>query len=86
MPEVSRFFGIIIKMFFNDHNPPHFHVEYGDYEALIDIHRLSVFAGHLPPRVLGLTIEWANLHHGELIDNWKRVEEMEPLNKIAPLE
>ncbi len=51
MPEISRFFGIVIKMFFDDHNPPHFHAEYGDSEALIDIRSLSVFAGRLPPRV-----------------------------------
>ncbi len=49
MPEISRFFGIVIKMFFDDHNPPHFHAEYSGYLALIDIRNLSVFSGHLPP-------------------------------------
>ena len=59
MPEISRFYGIIIKMFFDDHNPPHFHALYGDHEVLIDINTFAVFAGHLPPRALGLVIEWA---------------------------
>ena len=61
MPEISRFLGIVIKMFVNDHNPPHFHAFYGEHEALIEIKGLSVFAGRLPPRVLGLVIEWATL-------------------------
>ncbi len=61
MPEVSRFFGIVIKMFFDDHNPPHFHAEYSGYLALIDIRNLSAFSGHLPPRVMGLVIEWATI-------------------------
>jgi hypothetical protein len=62
MPEISRFFGIVIKMFFDDHNPPHFHAEYGGDVALIDIRTLAVFSGRLPPRVTGLVIEWATLH------------------------
>lgn len=57
MPEVSRFFGIVIKMFWDDHAPPHFHAFYEDELALVDITTLSVFAGHLPPRALGLVIE-----------------------------
>jgi|SRR5713226_5954303 len=66
MPEISRFFGIVIKMFFDDHNPPHFHAEYGGDLALIDIRTLAVFSGRLPPRVTGLVIEWATLHQREL--------------------
>jgi hypothetical protein len=57
MPEISRFLGIIIKMYFEDHLPPHVHVEYGEHEALIDIHTLVVIGGRLPPRVLGLVVE-----------------------------
>jgi len=57
MPEICRFFGIIVKMFFGDHSPPHFHAYYGEHEALIDIHNLSIFAGRLPPRAIGLVIE-----------------------------
>lgn len=86
MPEISRFFGIIIKMFFDDHNPPHFHAEYGDSEALIDIRSLSVFAGRLPPRVMGLIVEWATLHQQELLDDWGRAQEQQALQKIPPLE
>jgi len=86
MPEISRFLGIVVKMFFDDHNPPHFHVEYGDERAAIDINSLSVFAGHLPPRVLGLVIEWAVLHQSELIEDWQRAKSQEPLRRIDPLE
>jgi hypothetical protein len=86
MPEISRFFGIVIKMFFDDHNPPHFHAEYGDKVALIDIRNLSLFSGKLPPRVLGLVIEWATLHRQELLDDWERAKAQEALDKIAPLE
>ena len=59
MPEICRFYGIIIKMFFEDHNPPHFHAEYGSFEALIEIDTLAVIGGKLPPRALGLVMEWA---------------------------
>ncbi len=85
MPEISRFYGIIIKMFFDDHNPPHFHALYGDYEVLIDINTFAVFAGHLPPRALGLVIEWSTLHQKELLDDWHRAQGHKPLNKIDPL-
>ena len=68
MPEVSRFFGIVIRMFSDDHNPPHFHAFYVDDLALVDMSTLSVFAGRLPPRALGLVIEWATLHQQELLD------------------
>ncbi len=86
MPEISRFFGIVIKMFFDDHNPPHFHAEYGDSEALIDIRTLSVFAGRLPPRVMGLIVEWSTLHQQELLDDWGRAQAQQALQKIHPLE
>lgn len=86
MPEISRFFGIVIKMFFDDHNPPHFHAFYGDHEALIDITHLSVFAGFLPPRALGLLIEWATLHQSELLEDWARAQKLQPLENIAPLQ
>ena len=85
MPEISRFFGIVIKMFFDDHNPPHFHASYGEEEALIEIRTLTVFAGQLPPRVLGLVIEWATLHQQELMGDWQRGQNKQSLVKIAPL-
>ena len=85
MPEISRFYGIIIKMYFNEHTPPHFHVRYGECEALVSINTLAVISGKLPPRALGLVIEWASLHQDELNTQWERAENLEPLGKIAPL-
>ena len=86
MPEISRFFGIVIKMFVDDHNPPHFHAFYGEYEGLVEIHGLSLFAGRLPPRVLGLVIEWANLHQQELVEDWARSQGHQPVVRIEPLQ
>jgi len=86
MPEISRFFGIIIKMFFDDHNPPHFHAEYGSDLALIDIGNLSLFSGRLPPRAIGLVIEGATLHQQELLADWDRARAQQELLKIEPLE
>ncbi len=85
MPEISRFFGIVIKMFFDDHNPPHFHAEYGESRAIVDIRSLSAFAGSLPPRVMGLVVEWAALHRQELLDDWQRARAQDALQKIDPL-
>ena len=85
MPEISRFFGIVVRMFADDHNPPHFHAVYGDLEVLIDIRDLSVFAGNLTPRALGLVIEWAALHQSELLADWDRAHNHEPVAKIEPL-
>jgi hypothetical protein len=86
MPEISRFFGIVIKMFFDDHNPPHFHAEYSSDLALIDIRNLSVFSGRLPPRVMGLVIECATIHQEELFVDWERARSQKDLLKISPLE
>jgi hypothetical protein len=85
MPEIARFYGIVIKMFFDDHNPSHFHAFYGEYEVLINIDSFAVFAGNLPPRALGLVIEWATQHQDELLRNWERAQGQEPLSKIEPL-
>ena len=86
MPEVSRFFGIVIAMFYNDHPPPHFHARYSGERALIGLDTLSVLEGRLSPRVLGLVVEWAALHRRELLDNWETARREEPLKPIAPLE
>jgi len=86
MPEISRFFGVVIKMFFDDHNPPHFQAEYGADVALIDIRSLAVFSGRLPPRVTGSVVEWVTLHQRELLANWEKARAREALQKIAPLE
>ena len=85
MPEIARFFGIVIKMFFDEHNPPHFHASYGEEEALIEIQTPRVFAGHLSPRALGLVIEWATLHQAELLADWNRAQNHQTLIKIEPL-
>ena len=85
MPELSRFYGIVIRMFFNDHAPPHFHAYYGSDEALFTIENLSLFAGRLPPRATGLVIEWAGLHQKELIEAWNRARSLEAPGSIAPL-
>jgi hypothetical protein len=85
MPEISRFYGIIIKMYFADHAPPHFHAEYGEDQALIDIYTLALIAGKLPPRAMGLVVEWASLHQDELKDLWHKAEDLQPLGKIVPL-
>jgi len=86
MPEICRFLGIIIKMFYDDHNPPHFHAEYGDSLALVAIRNLSIFSGRLPPRVTGLVIEWATLHQQDLLTDWERAREHQELQLIPPLE
>lgn len=86
MPELSRFFGIVVKMFWDEHNPPHFHAFYSGDEVLIDIRSLSIFAGRLAPRALGLVIEWATLHQQELLRAWERAQRQESLERIAPLE
>ena len=86
MPEVARFFGLVIAMHYNDHEPPHFHVRYGEQKAFIDIETLTVLAGSLPPRTLGLVIEWAARYQKELLENWDRVKRQEPLKRIPPLE
>ncbi|GHT54860.1 hypothetical protein FACS189451_07370 [Bacteroidia bacterium] len=85
MPQISQFFGIIIRMFYDEHNPPHFHAQYGEYKCCIDIQLLSVIEGYLPARALGLVIEWGILHKDELIDNWHHMEQQESLQKIEPL-
>lgn len=86
MPEISRFFGIIVAMYYDDHPPPHFHVRYGEHRAILEIEPVALLAGTLPPRVLGLVIEWATLHREELEQNWHHAREQAPLNPIAPLE
>ncbi|MDQ7029186.1 MAG: DUF4160 domain-containing protein [Ardenticatenia bacterium] len=85
MPEICRFFGISIKMYFGDHPPPHFHGEYGEHRAVIDIRTLTVIGGHLPPRALGLVVEWASQHQAELLELWERAANHQPLYKLPPL-
>ena len=85
MPEISRFYGIIVAMFFGDHNPPHFHARYGAEKVAIEIETLRILEGHLPPRALGLVIEWASQHKNELMQNWELAEHNQAPIKIEPL-
>lgn len=86
MPEISRFFGIIIKMYYGDHAPPHFHTEYGEHKAVIDINTLALIGGHMPPRALGMVIEWGLQYRQELLDLWDLAARLQPLHKLPPLE
>lgn len=86
MPEISRFYGIVIKMYYNNHAPPHFHAEYGRVEMLVGIDTLAVIAGKLPPRATGLVIEWAAQHASELQTAWNQARGMNPIDRIDPLD
>ena len=85
MPEISCFLGIVIRMYFNDHNPPHFHVEYNEFEASVVIETLGMMEGRLPARVLSLVVEWASLHQIELLDNWEGIRTNGVYHRIEPL-
>ena len=86
MPEISRFYGIVVGMFYDEHRPPHFHVRYGGYEAAVRIRDLAVIQGRLPPRTRGLVVEWAAQHQSELLANWQSAEADKPLRPILGLE
>ncbi len=85
MPVISRFYGILIAMYFNDHNPPHFYAKYSGYEALFDFNG-SIIEGELPKRAVKFVQEWISFHKSELEENWEKARSGEPLNYIAPLE
>lgn len=86
MPEISRFYGIVIRMYLRgEHPPPHFHVQYGEYRASVSIDGLEVVDGDLPPRAARLVYDWAKLHKQELRDNWSRAQAHETLLPIEPL-
>ena len=86
MPEVSRFFGIMIRMYFDEHNPPHFHAIYAGSEVQVGIEPILVLEGKLPNRATSLVIEWAALHQRELMLNWNRLRNDQPIVAIKPLE
>jgi Domain of unknown function (DUF4160) len=85
MPTLSTFYGILIRMFFNDHAPPHFHARYGEFEATIDIDTQGVIQGELPRRALILVQEWAMIHREELFEDWRLCRENRSPAKIEPL-
>ena len=81
MPEICRFLGIVITMYFDEHNPPHFHVRYNEYRASVEIRTLNVMVGAIPAKVRGLVEEWAELHQQELLQMWESQE----FHKVDPL-
>jgi hypothetical protein len=85
MPRISEFYGIVIEMYWSDHNPPHFHAKYGEYRSEIEIGNLGVLRGKLPAKATALVIEWAALHQDELLAQWERARNHQPLNRIDPL-
>lgn len=86
MPEISRFFGIIIALYYNDHAPPHFHAKYGSDEASVLIKTGEILDGSLSKRALRLVEEWRALHQSELENDWELARAKHPLIKIEPLE
>jgi len=86
MPEISRFFGIVISMHYVDHEPPHFHARYGEHEAAVAIESLGILRGHLPSRAHALVLEWASARRHELMADWALAREHRPLAPVAPLE
>ncbi|MCX6950550.1 MAG: DUF4160 domain-containing protein [Opitutae bacterium] len=85
MPELSRFYGISIRMYFADHAPPHFHALYGEEEVVIDIRRLAIIRGNFSPRAFGLLMEWASIHQDDLLTAWDQAVKAQAPMKIAPL-
>jgi hypothetical protein len=82
MPEIARFYGIIIKLFFGDHPPPHFHAVYGEYVGLFNIETIEMIEGDLPNRAKKMIVEWSKLHQNELREMWNKQE----FRKLPPLE
>jgi hypothetical protein len=85
MPEICRFLGIVIAMYYREHQPPHFHAKYGDQTGVFAIEDLRLIEGSLPNRVISLVLEWAFEHRDELMKNWALTMAKKPLRKIAPL-
>jgi hypothetical protein len=85
MPEICRFYGIIIYMYWIDHAPPHFHAQYGEYEGQFLIDNFALYKGNMPSKALALVVEWASQHKQELLENWEKSQKIEPFKKIEPL-
>lgn len=85
MPEICRFLGIVIYMLYNDHSPPHFHAEYGEYKITVEI-ATGVIEGRFPRRALSALMEWYELYRDQLSADWELASRHEPLKKIPPLE
>jgi hypothetical protein len=85
MPEISRFLGVVIAMYYRDHAPPHFHAYYGEYEMVVDVNT-GVVDGRFPRRALGHVLEWLQAHRAELLADWELARQKQPLSPIDPLE
>ena len=85
MPRISSFYGIVIWMYWDDHNPPHFHATYGEFEILINILDFSTYAGFIPARAFGLLMEWTSMHQEELLNDWELMKQSLPPKSIEPL-
>ena len=85
MPIISEFFGIKATMYYDDHNPPHFHADYNGEKILVDILKGRVLRGAFPARQLKFVLAWAEIHKDELMENWELAKRNMPLKKIAPL-
>lgn len=85
MPEISLFYGVRITMSWNEHNPPHFHVEYAEYKAMVLIQEGILGKGFLPGKQLKLVLAWCEIHKDELMQNWELSKAGKPLNRINPL-
>ena len=85
MPELSRFLGIVIGMFYREHGVPHFHAVYGGHEISVEVETGRIH-GQFPPRALKLVVEWRDLHKAELLENWALAKAGQSLKPIAPLE
>lgn len=86
MPTISRFFGILISMYYNDHNPPHFHARHGDFKAVYEISTLRALEGELPPKAHKYVVNWASMHRDALMDNWALAQSGEKPFQIPGLE
>ena len=85
MPEICRFYGIVIAIYYNEHNPPHFHAKYAEFMAEIDIKTLQIINGGLPKRAKALVLEWADEHRDELLQDWELARKNLELKQIEPL-
>lgn len=85
MPTISMFYGIIISMFYDDHDPPHFHAKYAEFKGIIDIQQLNMIKGNLPRRAVELILDWAELHQAELLTDWHLCKQKQIPHDIEPL-
>lgn len=85
MPTISSFYEIMIRMFFSDHAPPHFHAQYAEFKATVDIRALKFIRGKLPRRAAQLVLDWAELHQDELMEDWELFQSEQLPNPIEPL-